>query len=139
MPPLEKPPVVDPEPPVVVEKKPVEVAKKPASPKPRRVTAGDRIKIIGLINNAKLALEENRLMSPANDNAYDRYRRVLELDPSEKRAKQGLREVSLRYVAMAERAAGDGNLERARLFVDRAKRADSSAPGIDALESQLPD
>ncbi len=146
------PPVVSPEPisqtpvepePVVEEKKPVVVAKTPtpapqaAKPKPRRVTASDRIKIIGLINNARLALEENRLMSPANDNAYDRYRRVLELDPNEKRAKAGLRKVAIRYVAMADRSVDRGNLEQARNFADRARRADAAYPGIATLESRL--
>ena len=125
------------EPVVVEEEKPVVVAAKPLTPKPRRVTAGDRLKIIGLINNAKMALEENRLMSPANDNAYDRYRQVLELDPNEKRAKQGLREVAIRYVDLAGQAAAKGDLEQARSFVDRAKRADGSYPGIATLESRL--
>ncbi len=121
----------------VEEKKPATIAKQPEAPKPRRVSAGDRIKIIGLINNARLALEENRLMSPANDNAYDRYRRVLELDPSDKRAKVGLREVAARYVGMADRAVTKGNLDQARTFVDRAKRADSAYSGIATLEARL--
>ncbi|MCP4906933.1 MAG: serine/threonine protein kinase [bacterium] len=109
----------------------------PERPTPRRLSAGDRIKIIGLINNAKLALEENRLMSPANDNAYDRYRRVLTLDPNEERAKNGLREVASRYVRLAGQALDKGDLEGARTFVDRAKRADATQPGIASLESRI--
>jgi len=132
--PVEPPPVVEEQKPIVVAKAPTPPATKP---KPRRVTAVERIQIIGLIKNAKLALEENRLMSPANDNAYDRYRRVLQFDPSEKRAKDGLREVAIRYVGMADRAADKGSLERARTFVERAKRADATYPGIATLESRL--
>jgi len=55
-----------------------------------------------MLNNAKLALEESRLMPPADDNAYDRYRSVLKLDPSNARAKSGLRTVAVRYVSLAD-------------------------------------
>ena len=125
--------------PVVEESKPAAVAKQPEAPKPRRITARDRLKIIGLIGNAKRALEENRLMSPAGDNAYDRYVQVLELDPNDQRAVEGLREVASRYVSMADRAVDKGDLERARSFVERARRADPGYAGIAVIESRLRD
>jgi hypothetical protein len=122
----------------VLKEAPVEVvAKKPERPKPRRVTAGDRIKIIGLVKNAKLALEENRLMSPAGDNAYDRYRTLAKLDPSDRRASVGLREIATRYVGMAERAIEKGALGQARTYVERARKADSKYAGIGSVEDRL--
>ena len=123
--------------PGVEESKPAVVAKRPEAPKPRRVTARDRLKIIGLIGNARRALEENRLMSPASDNAYDRYVQVLELDPSDQRAVAGLRQIASRYVSMADRAVDQGDLEQARTFVERARRADRDYAGIAAIESRL--
>ena len=113
------------------------VAKAPELPKPRRVTASDRIKIIGLVKNAKLALEENRLMSPAGDNAYDRYRTLAKLDPSDRRASLGLREIATRYVGMAERAIEKGDLGQARTYIERARKADSKYAGIDSVERRL--
>ncbi len=109
----------------------------PPAPVPRKLTARDRLQIIGLISNARRALEENRLMSPAGDNAFDRYRKVLELDPSDARARDGLRDIATRYVSLAERALDRGDLEEARGFVDRARKADGSYAGIDAIERRL--
>jgi serine/threonine protein kinase len=114
-------------------------AKVTPSPKPkiRRLTASDRIKIIGLLSSAKLAMSENQLMSPANDNAYDRYRRVLALDPTNQKAKDGLRVVSDRYLELTNSAASKGNAEQAQTFLARAKKADSTHPGIASAESRL--
>jgi serine/threonine protein kinase len=103
----------------------------------RRLTASDRIKIIGLLSSAKLALSENQLMSPANDNAYDRYRRVLALDPTNKKARDGLRAVSDRYLELTNSAANKGNVEQAQTFLARAKKADSTHPGVASAESRL--
>ncbi len=113
------------------------VAKPAAKPAPRRLSASDRIKIIGLLSNAKLALSENRLMSPANDNAYDRYRRVLSLDPNNEKARAGLRQVAGRYLGLAEDALSKGDPAQARAYLERAKKADPEHPRIGALESRL--
>jgi len=128
---------------VVEESTPPEVteqvvpAPEPAPAPRRRVTASDRFKIIGLIGNAKLALDENRLMSPANDNAYTRYLKVLELDPSDVRARQGMREIARRYLTLAQSASRDGDVERARTFLERAKRADPESPRIAEIEGLI--
>lgn len=114
------------------------VEERPAArPEPRRPSASERIRIIGLLSNARLALEENRLMSPANDNAYDRYRRVLELDPSNAQARSGLTDVAARYVSLAERAIDKDELEQARSYVERARTADADHPGIPRVERRL--
>jgi len=109
----------------------------PSEPKPRRLTASDRIKIIGLLSNAKLALSENQLMSPASDNAYDRYRQVLALDPTNQKAKDGLRAVADRYLNLLDSAAGRGKLVEAQTFLARARKADSSHPGITSAAARL--
>jgi serine/threonine-protein kinase len=106
---------------------PAKPAPVPAKPAPRRVSASDRIKIIGLLSNAGLALEENRLMSPAGDNAYDRYRRVLDLDPGNAKARDGLRAVADRYRSLAQAADARGDAEQASTFMERARTAASYA------------
>jgi len=109
----------------------------PVKPAPKRVTGRDRIKIIGLLNNAGLALDENRLMSPAGNNAYERYRRVLDLDPANRKARDGLRLVADRYLRMAESAVASGDPAKARTYVERARRADVDHPGLAAAEERL--
>ena len=125
--------------PEVTEKAPAVVAEKtPVKPAgPRKLSASSRIKIIGLLNNAKLALAENRLMSPANDNAYDRYRRVLKLDPTDKRAQSGLRKIAERYVSLADQAVAKDDITQARTFLERARKADDSYEGIARVEARL--
>lgn len=103
----------------------------------RRLTASDRIKIIGLLNSAKLALGEDKLMSPPNDNAYDRYRRILALDPSSQKAKNGLREVAARYLGLTDTAVAKGDLAGARTFLERARKSDPDHPGISPTEARL--
>ncbi len=109
----------------------------PAPPPKRRITGSDRIRIIGLLNNAKLALSENRLMSPAGDNAFDRYRRVLELDPENRPARDGLRAVADRYLVLAEASSKGGDAPAARDFLVKARRADPGHPGLAAAEARL--
>jgi serine/threonine-protein kinase len=108
-----------------------------ASATPRVLTARDRLQIIGLINNARSALEEDRLMTPPGDNAFERFSKVLVLDPTDKRALEGLREIADRYVALAEGALDRGDREAARGFADRARRADEAHAGIRNLERRL--
>ena len=86
----------------------------------RKVTAGDRLKIIGLSRNAEAALRENRLMSPPGDNAYALYQQILKIDPNNADATSGMRSIASRYVAMAARAIDLG--EPAETYVDRARR-----------------
>lgn len=107
------------------------------APVPRRLTGGDLLKIRGKIGEATRALEENRLMSPTNDNAFDRYQFVLDLDPKNAAAKAGMREIATRYAAMADRAIGKGDLAQAETFVGRARRADASYAGIARIEARL--
>ena len=76
-------------------------------------------------------------MSPAGDNAYDRYRTLAKLDPSDRRASVGLREIAMRYVGMAERAIEKGDLGQARTYVERARKADSKYAGIGSVERRL--
>ncbi|MEZ4278553.1 MAG: serine/threonine-protein kinase [Myxococcota bacterium] len=110
---------------------------KPAAPTPRGPSAADRLKIVGMLQNAKLALGENRLMSPAGDNAYDRYRSVLRLEPGNAAAKSGLREIAARYVALANAAVDEGDTATAREHLRRARQADASHAGIRAAEQRI--
>ncbi len=125
--------------PPVVEPAPVVAKPEPTRPAPvaRRITAGDRLKIIGLSRNAATALRENRLMSPAGDNAYALYQQILSIDPNNADATSGIRNIASRYVAMADRAIDRSDLEKARTYVDRARQADATYPGIRAIEERL--
>jgi serine/threonine-protein kinase len=116
---------------------PVVAAVKPAPARQRGPSASDRLRIVGMLTNAKLALGENRLMSPPGDNAYDRYRSVLRLEPGNQRAKSGLRDIAARYVKRANEALDQGDAASARDHLRHARQADASHTGIRAVEQRL--
>lgn len=118
--------------------KPTAVAAvKPPPAAKRGPSASDRLRIVGMLTNAKMALAEGRLMSPAGDNAYDRYRSVLRLEPGNATAKSGLREIASRYVQKANDAIAAGDTATARDQLRQARQADASHSGIRAAESRL--
>jgi hypothetical protein len=112
-------------------------AVKPPAAKPRGPSAADRLRIVGMLTNAKLALGEDRLMSPPGDNAYDRYRSVLRLEPGNQAAKSGLRDIAARYVKRANEALDQGDTAGARDHLRNARQADASIAGIRAVEKRL--
>ena len=118
--------------------KPVAVAAVKPSPAAKRgPSASDRLRIVGMLTNAKMALAEGRLMTPAGDNAYDRYRSVLRLEPGNATAKSGLREIASRYVQRANEAIDKADMATARDHLRHARQADSGNSGIRAAESRL--
>lgn len=82
-----------------------------------------------LIDAAAADLAANRLMTPPGDNALERYRRVLSMDPGNTQAEQGLRDVHDRYVALATQALARGAFDEAgRLAARAAEVRSDSAP-----------
>jgi TonB family protein len=91
-------------------------------------------RVESLLNRAVGLYAKGQLISPADDNASMLYRQVLELDPNNDAARQGLESVVQRVVANAESAMYAGNVEQARAYLQQAKTIDPNAPGVTALE-----
>lgn len=89
------------------------------------------------LEQAEQALFEDRLLTPAEDNAYERYQAVLYLDPDNERARTGLQAIVLRYLDLARSAARRGALAPAREMLDRAELVDPGNPLVDELEAEL--
>lgn len=87
--------------------------------------------IIDLLSSASDALQGGRLDTPEDDNALDRYRRVLELDPENADASQGIANVERRLLEEATAAARDRDFDRAESLLARAeavREADGAVP-----------
>ena len=82
-----------------------------------------------MLGQAETNLAIDRLTRPADDNAVDKFRRVLALDPDNTRASEGLRKVASRYVVLIEHAIDDGAPNRARGLVS----------GLAAISPEHPD
>ncbi len=63
------------------------------------------------------ALLANRLTQPSHNNAYDRYRAVQSIDPTNARAKAGLEKIFAAYVRLAEAELDSGSPYHAQTFV----------------------
>lgn len=90
-------------------------------------------RVESLLNRAVALYAAGRLTAPADDNAATVYKQVLEIDPGNDAARQGLESVVQRVVANAESAMFAGNVEQGRAYLRQAEAIDSNAPGITTL------
>jgi hypothetical protein len=104
------------------------------APKPVELTSQQKV-IQRLLGEADYCLSQNKLLNPIADNAHDRYRSVLLMDPNNERAKLGLQMIALRYVDLAQTAAKRGNLSEANSLIKYAKGIDNNLVVQDAANS----
>ena len=76
-------------------------------------------RIDDLMRAGDRALKANRLTTPAVDNAYAYYTSVIELDPANRAAHEGLDRIASRYAVLARRALRKQERQRARRYVAR--------------------
>ncbi len=91
-------------------------------------------RVESLLNRAVALYAAGQLTEPEGENAAAIYRQVLQLDPGNDAARQGLDSVVQRTVAKAESAMFAGNQDQARAYLRQAKALDPNAPGLSSLE-----
>jgi hypothetical protein len=89
------------------------------------LTAGDR------------ALSADRLLLPLEDNAYDRFRAVLLLEPDNPVARSGLQAIVLRYLDMARTAAARSEYRQALSHISMADQIEPGSPLVEELEDSI--
>lgn len=87
-----------------------------------------------LLQIADQQIATARLTAPNNDNAISTYSRVLELDPGNQQARQGISSIIERLLGIAQSAALAGELDKARRFIGKARSVNPNAPGLDEAE-----
>lgn len=92
-----------------------------------------------LLAAAEINYNNNQLTTPRDNNALQKYRAVLEQDPRNPSALDGLNRIVEKYLAWARDHAEDGNLTKARLYVARAETADPSHPNIKPVVNLIND
>ncbi|MFT6790866.1 MAG: hypothetical protein ACJA04_000065 [Cellvibrionaceae bacterium] len=90
-----------------------------------------------LLAQADYDLAYDRLTTPIERNAYDRYRAVLLLDKSNRRAVLGVRAIADRYLTMADEQKNRGNFTRARYFLGRATKISGPRAEITELRNLI--
>lgn len=66
---------------------------------------------------ARKSLEEHRLISPVRDNAYYYYVRMLEINPDNQTARQGLLTIAEQFAYLAEKAVAENNYDQAAAYI----------------------
>lgn len=90
-------------------------------------------RVESLLNRAVALYARGQLTAPEGDNAAAVYAQVLQLDPGNEAARQGLESVVQRVVANAESAMYAGNVEQGRAYLRQAMAINPDAPGISTL------
>ena len=100
-------------------------------------TAGDWDMIPDILYAALQALSEDRLLTPVDDNAHGRFKRVLAMDSKNELALEGLQDIVVRYLQLAGESMNRGIFDEAETLLGRARFVDSSHPGIASAAGAL--
>ncbi len=92
-----------------------------------------------LLTQAADALKKYRLTSPKNSSAYHFYREVLKLDPHNKKASKGIRNIAGRYGTLAKKALKKGDEAKARAYIKRGLNLNPRSKPLLAVQKQLDD
>ena len=90
-----------------------------------------------MLYEARLAYDDNRLMSPLGNNAYDGFRAVLDFDPENVVALQGIEDIVIRYVALADEAIQSRQYDNAESLLNRAELIDQTEVTIADARQRL--
>ncbi len=99
--------------------------------------ADSRRMIPDLLYEALQALNADRLLTPIDDNAHARFKRVLAMDPQNQLALEGLQDIVKRYLELTQQSIRRGQFEEAKRLLDRARFVDASHPEIAVVEAAL--
>ena len=90
-----------------------------------------------LLSKGQQSLDDFRLLTPEEDNAYGYYRAVLLLDPANDDANEGIQEIVDRYITLARTAANQHENARARRYVTRGLRIQPENRELLALQDSI--
>jgi len=100
--------------------------------------AAQKQKLVGkLTEKAEEAMRSNRLIIPADDNAFQYYREILAIDPQNKTALQGITKIGDNYAELAESAFQNLKILDAKEYVRQGLAVDPQHPHLLQLQKDL--
>ena len=90
-----------------------------------------------LLSQGHRSLDDFRLLTPEDDNAYGHYRAVLRLDPANEDAIEGIQEIVDRYITLTRKAAGQHDNDRAKRYIKRGLSVQPDNRDLLALEERI--
>ena len=100
------------------------------------LTSELKAKVAQYLDAAELYVALGQLASPPGDSAYDVYRKVLEIDPRNERARQGLNDIAERYLDGAREALDANDARRAHTLAQLGLRARPNHKGLQQLRDE---
>ncbi|MGH8572875.1 MAG: hypothetical protein ACREX8_09895, partial [Gammaproteobacteria bacterium] len=91
-----------------------------SKPQPEDLPPDPRDTVQGLLQGAREDLRAYRLTIPEGQNAYDKYRQVLALEPGSRAAADGIQSILDRYVALVYQEIDANHLASAQRLLSRA-------------------
>ncbi len=86
---------------------------------------------------AEEAIKALRMTTPAGDNAYEHYQAVLAVDPDNAKAHAGIQKMVDTYVYLIEKAIAEDELDKARVYLQRAENIKPGSPKLRNLRAEL--
>jgi hypothetical protein len=90
-----------------------------------------------LLYAALQALDADRLLTPVDDSAHGKFMQVLATEPNNAIALDGIQNITLRYLQLAEEAMRRGLFVESETMLDRARFVDQDHPSIAGVELAL--
>lgn len=115
----------------------VSVAPRSEQPEPPTPRISKQSMVDQLLAQGELALKIGRLSKPLEDNALDRFKAVLMMQPGNRRAEEGLRIVNLTYTEMVREALAKGRLRQAREAMSALETYFPGSPINELVRSEL--
>ena len=113
----------------------VHIAKKQPTTQPtinRKLSKTDQ-----LLSLAYKRMDSLRLSFPRGDSAYDYFRQIQQLDPDNKAAKAGIRQIVRWYIDKAEQALIENKIKQAKRYVKRGLTINGNHPRLKALRNRI--
>ena len=114
------------------------VAEQPET-EPTKAPPAKEDEVTRLLAAAEADLKARRLTSPAGNNAWDRYQRVLEIDPTNLEAVQGMDRVIESYIELFSIAVEQEDFEQAENYLGRIRDLHPDSPVLMTGRQQLED
>ncbi len=103
----------------------------------KRATTLHRQEIDRLLALATSQLQEQRLTLPKGDNALESYSRILDLEPNNIEARQGLARIAAMYEEMAHDAKKAGEYAKSLDYIDKGLAAQPGHPALFSLRQEV--
>lgn len=109
----------------------------PAEAAPAAAPAPVLVEGAGSIEVAEAALRDQRLFTPAGDNAFELFLLAMDRDPGSQRVRDALTDLFPYAVLHVEQRTAARDAEEARRVLDLMRRAQPQAPALDRLDREL--